>query len=336
MNLIFSFLDKMLSNTKRKSKRNIGDFGCGDGRLEEHYKNEKKLFFFAFDPLFQKKEETQKSSDILKNEIMDRIKTLIDKNECQVSFEMIEKNGKKFSFSNLKSKINKFEKNEEISQKQPSTISQINTFSSFPIYGELQFPMGGPIQQTKEFPNDLKKEPPSTQVLYGGLNGDMAAEKLRRLGIKVLESSSILLSVELSTENHAHSFQHVMIEDNTIQILKIYGVDDSKSRNCLSAKGWNIVSSSLLSRHLTSVTLSKNKIGLDEAIIIYVGLGDNIQELDLWDNQINSEVALYLVNHLLKSHQLTKLNFGENDLDSEGRILIKKATKDTDIEITLF
>lgn len=55
----------------------------------------------------------------------------------------------------------------------------------------------------------------------------------------------------------------------------------------------------------------------------YVG----IESLDLFDNEISDEVALFLVTQILalgENRRLQEINLGENNLTSEGRLRIKE------------
>jgi hypothetical protein len=87
------------------------------------------------------------------------------------------------------------------------------------------------------------------------------------------------------------------------------------------------------------IELTRHKIGMDEAKILTVGfaMNRNLTKLDLWENSISSETAIYLVCTCLERNpSLTHINLGENNLDSDCRLEINKIKQGTKLKIDMF
>lgn len=107
------------------------------------------------------------------------------------------------------------------------------------------------------------------------------------------------------------------------------------NRFSFGIKGWEALSNDF--KNLETFAVHLTKIGMDEAILLTSGLGRDLKNLDLWENDINGEVGFFIVNSLLKNQQIIEvINLGNNELDSNSRLLIKKMLKDTNIQIELF
>lgn len=104
---------------------------------------------------------------------------------------------------------------------------------------------------------------------------------------------------------------------------------------CLGIKGWGIITQDF--KNLSELHIQNTKIGMDEAILITSGFGKELKILDLWENGITSEVAFFIINSIVKNqHLIEHVNLGNNELDAETRLSIKKLIKETDIVVDLF
>lgn len=90
---------------------------------------------------------------------------------------------------------------------------------------------------------------------------------------------------------------------------------------------------------LEEVGFSGHNIQMDEAIMIYVGLRRSIKlaSLDLWKNNIDSTVALFLVENLMNAlPSLKSINLGENDLDGSCKLKIKQMIRGKDLQVDVY
>ena len=78
---------------------------------------------------------------------------------------------------------------------------------------------------------------------------------------------------------------------------------------------------------------------MNEAKILTVGISmnRNLKKLDLWENSISSETAIYIVLTCLERNpNMTHLNLGENDLDADCRLEINKIKYGTNLKVDTF
>lgn len=90
---------------------------------------------------------------------------------------------------------------------------------------------------------------------------------------------------------------------------------------------------------LEEVGITGHNIQMDEAIMIYVGLrrSTNLTSLDLWKNNIDANVALFLVENLMNAlPSLKSINLGENDLDGSCKLKIKQMIRGKDLQVDVY
>eukprot|EP01080_Neovahlkampfia_damariscottae_P002402 gene2402-2866_t len=125
--------------------------------------------------------------------------------------------------------------------------------------------------------------------------------------IKVIQAKDDFLHVELFDDPSAYVFSEIFKQPNLCQKLKISG--NNESIKYVGAIGWSYLATCL--NDLDVIHLTRHKIGIEEAKILMVGISmnRNLQKLDLWENSISSETAIYItLTCLERNPNLKNLN----------------------------
>lgn len=255
--------------------------------------------------------ESVKSVEQLKIEIMERVKQLVQRYHYGVTLHLSDSKGTPcFSFSS-----GSLELMEEI----PATIAP---------HTQVQLVHG---QDQKKGPN-----PSETHVkLCPDKNGFQMAQELAIKRLTVTSHNETDITLQILDDEAAFIFARTFRDRNTVKKVTIQGKDEKGVRTCMSSKGLSYILPTMTG--LESVKLNNLKIGMEEAVLLVTHLSPYLINLDLWDNHIDDETALYLSEYISRNLNILKtFSLGNNDIGGSTKLQIKKIFKDSGVEVDLY
>jgi hypothetical protein len=264
-----------------------------------------------------------KSLHQIQKELMEKISEMISSYHVQVSLSVIDQTGKPVvNFSNLGTHFHRTE----------HTEIQLPTKSE-PVKVQLEKEAPDHLKKGSVTPN--RKTSGTRVILPEPLNGAQFARELAVKKVNILSYTNTDLTVQLLDDDEAYNFSRNFHGNTSISKLIIKGLDSKGIRKAITMKGWIHVVPCF--REFQSIAISGCKIGMDEAIMIMTNLNQNLKDLDFWDNLITDDVALYIVESILRNQMIINvLNLGSNDFTSETKLTIKKMLKNTGISVELY
>lgn len=86
----------------------------------------------------------------------------------------------------------------------------------------------------------------------------------------------------------------------------------------------------------TSLTIQQFKLQKEqiEVILNAIAVNQKLTQLDLWDNQIDGECAIFILEKLLSQNpNVCSVNLGENNIDPDDKLTIRRIITDHNIQI---
>lgn len=97
---------------------------------------------------------------------------------------------------------------------------------------------------------------------------------------------------------------------------------------------WSILSDCLT--NCSTLTIQQYKLQKEQiqAILSAISVNQTLTHLDLWDNQLDGELAIFILENLLvQNPQVTSVNLGENNIDPDDKLTIRRIITDHNVQI---
>lgn len=123
---------------------------------------------------------------------------------------------------------------------------------------------------------------------------------------------------------------HHLYGNQIIDVLCIKGQRSSQVGKPITAQAWALLAPCLVwPQH---ISLQGHNLGMEElsCIMMYVTKNQRLQKLDLWDNQMDGQSAMFVIRQVLDHNLFTisSINLGENNIDAEDKLEIRQIVQE--------